>query len=359
MKKTFIVCTLIATALFSSCSDNPDSLSSGKIETLVEEMLVSSGQDQGYIQIPLGYYELNNIETRYQLSRLSAAGLITYKVERYNWWNKVLQINDFWGESYGSVNYSEEKHIMVRVELTEEGKKLMVDSIPEPKPVLDEEMLQPEVNLSEFPENKITRDNYVKTFENWPAIPCPETGGSSNIHKDESSLKKDTEKSESAVEDEMEEAFEDNNEYLKQIEEYRNSGKYEVLSMDIETSSKYEAAKAKENKRIVAMKAYKLKVEKARFIQVVNTDEGVHATAEVIVQYSDVTPVCRAWRQIYNETRLCAPVTLVYFNDKGWILQEKNLHFSANSTLGKSLTETGNISGAESGSGAAKETAQE
>ena len=358
MKKTFIACALVATALFSSCSDNPESLSSGKIETLVEEMLVSSGQDRGYIQIPLGYYELNNIETRYQLSRLSKAGLITYKVECYNWWNKILQINSFWGESYGTVNFNEEKHVMVHVELTEEGKKLMVDSIPEPKPVLDEEMLQPEVNLADFPENKVTRDNYVKTFENWPAIPCPETG-SSNVYKDESSLKKDAEKSESAVEDEMEEAFEDNNEYLKQIEEYRNSGKYEVLSMDIETSSKYEAAKEKENKRIVAMKAYKLKVEKARFIQVVNTDEGVHATAEVIVQYSDVSPICRAWRQIYNETRLCSPVTLIYFNDKGWVLQEKNLHFSANSTLGRSLTETGNISGAESGSGVAKETAQE
>lgn len=357
MKKTFIACALIATGLFISCSDNPDSLSSGKIETLVEDMLESSGQEQGYIQIPVGYYELNNIEARYQLSRLSAAGLITYKVERYNWWNKILQINSFWGDSYGSVNFSEEKHMMVRVELTEEGKKLMVDSIPRPKIVLDEEMLQPEVNLADFPENKITRDNYVKTFENWPEIPCPETTSSSNIHKDESALKQDVESSEAVFENEME-AFEDNNEYLKQIEEYRNNDKYEVLSMDIETSSKYEAAKEKEKKQIVTMKAYKLKVEKARFIQIINSDEGIHAIAEVIVQYSDVTPVCRAWSQIYDETRLCAPVTLVYYNDKGWILQEKNLHFSAKSTLGISLTESGYISGAENGSGVAKETSR-
>lgn len=354
MKKTFIVCALIAGGLFSSCSDNPDSLSSGKIESLVEDMLESSGQKQGYIQIPVGYYELNNIETRYQLSRLSAAGLITYKVERYNWWNKILQINNIWGESYGSENFSEEKHIMVRVELTEEGKKLMVDSIPYPEPVLDKEMLQPEVNLADFPENKITRSNYVKTFENWPEIPYPKSTSSTNIHKDESALEQEVESVKTVLKNEME-AFEDNNEYLKQIEEYRNSDKYEVLSMDLETSTKYEAAKGKEKKQIVTMKAYKLEVEKARFIQVINSDEGIHAIAEVIVQYSDVTPVCRAWSQIYNETRLCAPVTLVYYNDKGWILQEKNLHFSAKSSLGISLTESGNISGAESGSGVAKE----
>lgn len=359
MKKSFIACALVASGFFASCSDTPDSLSSGKIETLVEEMLESSGQEQGYIQIPVGYYELNNIETRYQLSRLSAAGLITYKVECYNWWNKILQIsNDYWGDSYGSVNYSEEKHVMVRVELTEEGKKLMVDSIPEPKPVLDEEMMQPEVNLVDFPENKITKENYVKTFENWPVVPCPDTS-SSNIHKDESTLESDEVETITTAQNEMEEAFEDNNEYLKQIEEYRNNNKYQVLSMDLATTSKYEAAKKKENKQAVIMKAYKLKVEKARFIQIVNNDEGVHATAEVIVQYSDVTPVCRAWRQIYNDTRLCAPVTLVYYSDKGWILQEKSLHFSDQSSLGISLTETGNISGAESGSGAAKETTAE
>lgn len=358
-KKSFIACALIATALFSSCSDKPDSLSSGRIETLVEEMLESSNQNQGYIQIPLGYYELNNIETRYQLSRLSAAGLITYKVERYNWWNKILQINSYWGEAYGSVNYREEKHIMVRVELTDEGKKYMVDALPEVKPIVDEEMLQPEVNMANLPENKITKANYVKTFENWPAIPFPETANVANVHKDESSLQIDNKDKEVAEENVMEDVFEDNNEYLKQIEEYRNSDKYEVLSMDIETSSKYEAAKAKEKKQLVTMKAYKLEVEKARFIQIANTDNGLHATAEIIVQYSDVTPICRAWQQIYNQTRLCAPVTLVYYLDKGWILQEKNLHFSANSSLGISLIKAGNVSGAENGSGVAKNDIQE
>lgn len=360
MKKVFFACALAVSALFSACSDKPDSLSAGRVEDLVADMLETSAQDQGFIQIPVGYYELNNIDTRYQLSRLSAAGLITYQVERYDWWNKILQINNYWGEAFGSVNYSEEQHVMVRVELTEEGKKLLVDSLPEPKPVVDEEMIQPKINLADYPENKITPENYQKTYENWPAVPCPESAGSPNVHKDETVLSQKTETTEeSPQKKEMEEAFKDNNEYLKQIEEYRTSGKYQVLSMDLDTSNKYEAAKKNEKTQFVTLKAYRLKVEKARFIQIQNTDEGVRATAEVIVQYSDVTPICRAWMNIYEDSRLCAPVTLVYYNDKGWVLQDKNLHFSEHSTLGISLADTGNISGAENGSGAATETTEE
>lgn len=343
MKKIFVVCVSAIALLLSACSDKPESLSSETIEDLVGTMLENSAKDQGLVPIQVGYYELNNVEARYQLSRLSAAGLITYNVECYDWWNKILQINSYWGESFGSTNYSEEKHVMVKVELTDKGKKLVVDSIPQPKQLIDEEMKQPEINLEDYPENKVTRENYQKTFENWPKVPSPEGVNSMYLHRDESTLAAEVAKKQKEYFEDEKNYFEDNNEYLKQIERYKQDHNYEVLSMDIQTSTNYERAKQQEKKEIIIMKAYKLEVEKARFIQTFETETGLEATAEVIIRFSDVTPVGRAWREVYEGFRLCSPVSLIYYNDKGWVLKDKDLQLSFFSSLGDSMVEIGNV----------------
>lgn len=343
MKKIFLVCASAIAFLLSACSDKPESLSSETIEDLVGTMLENSAKDQGVVPIQIGYYELNNMEARYQLSRLSAAGLITYSVECYDWWNKILQINNYWGESFGSTNYSEEKHVMVKVELTDEGKKLVVDSVPKPKKLVDEDMKQPQIKLEDYPENKITRENYQKTFENWPQVPNPEGVNSIYLHRDESTLAEEVVKKQKEYFEGEKNYFEDDNEYLKQIERYKKDRNYEVLSMDIQTSTNYERAKQQEKKEIVIMKAYKLEVEKARFIQTFETETGLEATAEVIVQFTDVTPVGRACREVYEGFRLCSPVSLVYYNDKGWVLKDKDLRLSFVSSLGDSMVEIGSV----------------
>lgn len=333
MKKGLLVCSIAIVAMLTACSNKPESLSAGTVEDLVGTMLENTAQDQGVIPIQIGYYELNNMEARYQLSRLSAAGLITYSVECYDWWNKILQINSYWGESFGSTNYSEEKHVMVKVELTDEGKKLVVDSVPKPKQLIDEDMVQPQVKLEDYPENKITRENYQKTFENWPKVPTPEGVNSMYLHRDESTLAEEVVENQNEYVEKEEKYFEDNNEYLKQVEKYKKDNNYEVLSMDIQTSTNYERAKKQEKKNIVLMKAYKLEVEKARFIRTFDTKDGLCAKAEIIVKYTDVTPVCRAWNQIYEDYRLCSPVHLIYYNDKGWVLQDKSLNFEKQSSV--------------------------
>lgn len=329
--------------LLSACSGDSKSLSSGTVEDLVETMLENSGQDQGFIPIQIGYYELNNMDSRYQLSRLSAAGLITYKVECYDWWNKVLQISNYWGGSYGSTSYNEEKHVMVRVELTDKGRKLVVDSIPQPEELIDKEMEQPQINEEDYPENKITRENYQKTFENWPQVPNPEGVNSMYVHRDESTLSTENVKAKKSQSVERKNYFEDNNQYLKQVEQYKNSRNYEVISMDIQTSSNYANAKRQEKKDVVIMKTFKLKVEKARFIRTVETDAGLSATAEVIIRFSDVTPVGRAWQEVYDGCRLCAPVRLTYYDDKGWVLSDKYLQLSSSSSLGDMMTRFGRV----------------
>lgn len=337
MKKSILVCGVAIVAMLSACSNNSESLSTGTVEDLVETMLENTAQNQGVIPIQVGYYELNNMEARYLLSRLSAAGLITYSVECYDWWNKILQINSYWGESFGTTNYSEEKHVMVKVELTDEGKKLVVESAPKPKQLVDEEMKQPEINLEDYPENKITRENYQKTFENWPKVPSPEGINSMYLHRDESTLAAEVEETQNEYFENLENYFEDNNEYLKQVEKYKKDSNYEVLSMDIQTSTNYERAKTQEKKEKVILKAYNLEIEKARYIRTYNTDEGLCAKAEIIVKYTDVTPVCRAWQQIYEGYRLCSPVHLIYFNDKGWMLQDEYLNFEKTSSMDKSM----------------------
>lgn len=81
-----------------------------------------------------------------------------------------------------------------------------MDSVPKPKQLIDEDMIQPQVKLEDYPENKITRENYQKTFENWPKVPTPEGVNSMYLHRDESTL--------------AEEVVENQNEYVEKEEKY-------------------------------------------------------------------------------------------------------------------------------------------
>ncbi|MBR1414448.1 MAG: hypothetical protein IJ570_01105 [Prevotella sp.] len=345
MKKTFfsrltaMALPLLGMAMtmqvFTSCSQDPNKLPTGVVEDLVEELLEESGQEQSFVNIPVGTFELNDQHARAMLMKLQAAGVVNYKVDRYAWWNKTLEIHNYYQwynsthERIGNTYYDFEEHFVVTVSLTEEAKKYQVDSIPQPKQKEDEDMKQPDVNPDQFPENNI------RLTEEWPYIPNPENPVRENKDKVTVDLSQPIE--------------EDEDPGCETEEDYDTAQR---LSLDIETSMNYEEVSQRFNQEIVYLKSSKLKVKKARFVQVYDSPNTGRrcGSAEVIVEMKDVTPAGRVLGSKYDGIRFCSPVEVVYYADKGWILQNRTLNLQPVSGLGVAASENGTVYGGDASS---------
>ncbi len=345
---------VLAVSLMISCSSNdPDKLSAGTVEDLVEELLEESAQDQSYVTVRVGKYEENDWAARARLMQLQAAGVITYKVERFAWWNKTLAVDYTYRyyetvggryEKIGNVYYDFEEHIVVTVGLTDEGKIICVDSIPQPQPKVDKDMEQPEFNPADFPESKINLK------ENWKYIPNPDAPPApANVKQ----KKEDTYDLGKALREEQSGVKE--SAPVEHHEVYDDEAP-KRLSLDIKTSMAWEKLKDQLHDEDVILKSSRLKVKKARFIQIFDDKTtGVRCgCAEIIIEMTDVTPAGRVMEQKYDGIRLCAPVSLVFFYDKGWILQDKSLNLSAVSNLGIQTAKSGTIVGGDVSATAAK-----
>lgn len=319
MKKYLFFCLVAFAYLLASCTQSPESISERTIKKAVQEELEQNMLDQSYTKIPVGYFECDDESARIILAKLAAAGVITYEVERYAWWNKYLAAGNFWGNYYGAKEYFFEEHFMVNVELTDEGKKMAVDTIPQPQERIDEDMKQPEINLEEFPEF-----NYER--EKWPEIPNPEAPD----ERPEAPAQEEQEVPEVSSEAyaNLNNIFDQKEKETPQIDENMREA---LLSLDVETQTKYLAAKEKEHTTGVILKSSALKVADVRFIRT-NIDQKT-ATAEVIVKTVDVTPAGRIIDGKYENTKLCAPVEFMYYDDKGWVLQSHDIRFSAASEI--------------------------
>ena len=338
MKKISLFCAVVAAMLFTACSSSPDKLSEGTIEDLVEDLLEESGTDNEYCTLEVGTYELNNLAARARLAKLKAAGMINYEVKRYAWWNKTLSIRniykwyDYVGprrEKIGDTYYDFEEHFVVTVSLTEEGKKHMVDSIPVPPEKIDEDMKQPDFDFDIYPESK------ANLQEEWPYIPNPEAVAKEDAPKTE------TYDLAEALEEEGEEEVQE-----RYVEEVDDDAPVR-FSLDIETSEAYKKAIEQSNKEEKCFFCASLIVEKVRFIQIYDDPSTGwrSGSAEVIVKFTDVTPFGRIMNGKYDGIRLCAPVSLIYFYDKGWILQDKRIEVSTVSTLGLRTSTNGSVRG--------------
>ena len=322
--KKFLFFGLVAFAcLLASCTQSPESISERTIKNAVQEELEQNMLDQSYTTLRVGYFECKYESDRIILAKLAAAGVITYEVERYAWWNKYLQVGNLWGNYYGTKEYFFEEHFMVNVELTEAGKKMVVDTIPLPQERIDEDMKQPEINLEKFPEF-----NYER--ENWPEIPNPEAAD----ERPEAPAQEEQEVPELSsrsyanlnnIFDKKETETPQNDENMREA----------LLSLDVETQTQYLAAKEKEHTTDVVLKSSALKVDGVRFIQTyIDQETGLaRATAEVIVKTIDVTSAGRILDDKYEGTKLCAPVEFMYYDDKGWVLQSHDIRFSATSEI--------------------------
>lgn len=326
MKKVLLFGTAILTLIITSCSSQTrDNLPSNVVKEAVEEQMKLNMLDQSYTKLQTGYFECNNEDNRIILAKLAAAGVIEYKVERFAWWKKHLYAGNSFGTFYGGTSYKFEEHFMVSVKLTEEGKKFVVDSIPTPEKLIDEDLKQPEIDLTKLPEN-----NFVA--EQWPDIPCPE-------NKD--AVKNQTPAdSEKAVEQVAQRSNLNDIFATNTPKEEPNTEQSSWVSLDVDTELKYLAATEKVNIESVIMKSSALEVDDVRFIQTFSHPENRanYALAEVIAKTTDVTPAGRIIDQKYEGTKLCATVIFEYFNDKGWVLRaDKDLKFSPTSEIWETL----------------------
>ena len=326
MKKVLLLGTAILAIIITSCSSQTrDNLPSDVVKEAVEEQMKLNMLDQSYTKLQTGYFECNNEDNRIILAKLAAAGVIEYKVERFAWWKKHLYAGNSFGTFYGGTSYKFEEHFMVSVKLTEEGKKFVVDSIPTPEKLIDEDLKQPEIDLTKLPEN-----NYVA--ELWPNIPCPE-----NKDAAKNQTPADSEKAveQVAQRSNLNDIFATNT-----PKEEPNTEQSSWVSLDVDTELKYLAATEKVNIESVIMKSSALEVDDVRFIQTFSHPENRanYALAEVIAKTTDVTPAGRIIDQKYEGTKLCATVIFEYFNDKGWVLRaDKDLKFSPTSEIWETL----------------------
>jgi len=179
--------------------------------------------------------------------------------------------------------------------LTENAKKLQVDSLPHAKEIEDIDMKQPKFEEDKYPECK------VKYAESWPRIPRPdekvEEGVSDTI----------------TIDDTVDEKIEE------EVASVQPAKKQELEERELA----YLNEKSKLSSKMVFLKAYSVEFVKARNI-VIHDNNGMHtATAEVISEIGDVTDAGRVEYSVINGVRRAADVTFNYYLDKGWELNVK------------------------------------
>lgn len=309
----FLFCFIV----LPSCEKN-DSLTSKVIVKECNDLLYQIGEDSVVTQIRTGYYELNDSPSRCELKKLEAAGLITYQVERFAWWEKtetykkeIAKYDWYFGPTYKTVkkvSYDYNEHFMVDVQLADEGKKWVVKGEPIMKPVIDKDLLQPESDLSSFPENQID------CVESWPEVPNPYLEPEP---EPEPEVKPEPQPE---TEPKSQPTAEPKAESEPQSEEEAPATPQVTESAQRKA---FEEAKAKEGGQFVWLFAYKNRAIKARNIQMSNTSEFPTAQAEVIFEIYNVSTAGRAIEKAIEGTRSALPVTLNYYIDKGWVLDRE------------------------------------
>ena len=295
--------------LLVGCTQSADKISSNQIVKLYNQQLKEQAQAQESIPIKVGYYETSSEQERCTLKKLEAAGLLTVSFERFAWWEKIEGVKkvkqsyyDYWSWSTVTrtvnkkiLEYNFEDHIMANVALTPAGKKLVLKSLPEPVSKEDKDMIQPKLDSAKNPEC------FVKCEENWPYIENPFIEKKKEDTPQKTEPKKETKQKETPNEEDDEVTIErrDNKQYLA-----------------------YQNALEKVNETEVHLKGCTVKAIKARNIQIVKENGISTAVAEVIVEKNNVTKAYSAIKQELNKTRTLEPVTLTYFMDKGWVIEE-------------------------------------
>ena len=302
MKKTattllIAVCAVAMMGLTGCCNDHP--LKGDRAKRLVKKEMARNYENEQSTTLTVGYYECNDADARYRLRQLAANELITYSCDRVKKNETVRKSRRvqkvIYGYSYYDTQYyydtEEVTTYFVNVALTEKGKKLVVED-REVQPTPEEKELRKdfEPDLSKYPEAEVNYDEFSTG-----AAPTAEDV----VLNDEVDL------------DEGEEDHNFEDEF--QPDEPMVDG-------EVDGYDAYAAAKSKEKIETVRVKTFDLKVVKVRNIR--QNNSGVPtATAEVLVEASNVTPFGRILNKVYDGQRdLMDEAEFAYFQDKGWRL---------------------------------------
>lgn len=302
MKKTttvllIAVCAVAMMGLSGCYRDHP--LKGDRAKRLVKKEMARTFENEQSTTLAVGYYECNDDDARYKLRQLAANELVTYSCDRVQRTQNVRKSRRvqkvIYGYSYYDTQYyydtEEVTTYFVNVALTEKGKKLLfeqLDAVPTPE---EKELRNDfEPDLSQYPEAAVDYDEFSSG-----AAPAAEDA----VLSDEVDI------------DEGEEDHNFEDEF--QPDEPMVDG-------EVDGYDAYAAAKSKEKIETVRVKTFDLKVVKVRNIR--QNNSGVPtATAEVLLEASNVTPFGRILNKVYDGQReLMDEVSFAYFQDKGWRL---------------------------------------
>ena len=170
MKKiNYFAYAIMAVTMFcvSSCSSpSPNEISEGEILKQINQNLEDFAKNIDFIELKTGTYECNEEYGRTALRKLAKAGIVDYKVTRYAWWEHYAKIvreayrvkrgngwYSYYDTEYRNVKkdvYDFQDHYVVDVTLTKSGKRIMEENLPQPKDIVDKDMIQPEINFEDY-----------------------------------------------------------------------------------------------------------------------------------------------------------------------------------------------------------------
>lgn len=311
MKKFYLFSALLVVAsILVGCSQSPDSIPERTIIKQVNELLEKHAKNQNYASLEIGKFEMNDEYYRHYLRKLAEADIITYKVDRYAWWEREQRavreayqvLRDYYWYSYYDTEYRTvwreyfnfEDHYIVTVALTGKGEGISIEELPEPN-YEDEDLKQPEIDPESYAWN--TAD----LSEEWPYIPNP------FVETDEVAECGDA--CEEVYEGEEVYEYEDEDDGVERIDQAKYQS-YRNLEFSQET---------------VYLETFAIEAIKARNILIYEED-GIHkATAEVILAIDDVTNFGRIMYGVEDDMRRLIEVELIFYADRGWVVVNEEL----------------------------------
>ncbi len=287
LKRGFAVAVAICGIMLSSCGESNGVLTKSDVEREAEKKMFVEMDYYTVGSLRLGYYEVNDDNERFMLHELAAAGMITYKAEcivettRHRWYGK-----------------QKHNHVFVEVALTEEGSKYLMTQLD-----LDE-------MRNEIQERNIDKDLVCPNEDTvYPEASVPYAENMPIIDDEP----KEPEKPQPAKKESV----------------ASSSSRRSTTTTTKETPEEpkaptaYEKALDRVSSDYVTIKLFKVDIYKVR--NIVCTPEMLEkgeATAELIMEYVDVTPFGRIMKNIIEGQKMV--VELSFFKQvDGWILKEE------------------------------------
>ncbi len=272
-------------AIFTSC-DKGNVLTESAVKSAVKEVIEPYEQHYTPTSIQLGFYELNSESERNDLRKLAAAGMITYEAQ--------IVIEKI--QRYYSVR--EKEHVFVNVALTPEGQKMVMSeeevlaykkATKEAQKGSDKDLECPNID-TEYPEDNIGPEIITKIIRD---------DGTTNPN-----------------------SYTPNNRGTETDNDATSGATSNPQKME-EPTTAYGKTVKRISTETVYVKAFKMQIYKIRHVlcppAMAETGKG---SAEVIIEYKDVTPFGRILKHALDGQKEVNTWDFIYYNDQGWTIDK-------------------------------------